>query len=137
MFNFQCSTTSMELEEHLKLKHYQEIWLQALLDETNFELQQLSGISGVIDEQDEFCHIPQGSMLDFLDSMSTEVFESQRERKTQEEFQARCQKLIYHRAWLQDLLQRIRRDLICAKIILKVILDSGNIDKKNSSKYIW
>ena len=43
MFDFQCSTTLVELEEHLKLRGYQEVWMRALLDETNDALEVYSG----------------------------------------------------------------------------------------------
>lgn len=117
MFDFQCSTTLVELEEHLKLRGYQEVWMRALLDETNFELDKLSKILVIPHEQEEFYHIPQGSILDFLDSISQESLESQKERKTPEELQDRYQKLIYHRTWLQDLLQKISRDIQATKIV--------------------
>lgn len=117
MFDFQCSTTLVELEEHLKLRGYQEVWMRALLDETNFELQQLSEILVIPNEQEKFSDIPQGSILDFLDSISQEALEFQKERKTPEELQVRYQKLIYHRTWLQDLLRKISWDIQATKIV--------------------
>lgn len=125
MFDFQCSTTLVELEEHLKLRHYQEVWMRALLDETNFELQELSEILVDPNEQEEFYHIPQGSILDFLDSISQEALESQKERKTPEELQLRYQKLIYHRTWLQDLLQKISWDIQAVKIVSNYTASKG------------
>ncbi|MGL5083577.1 MAG: hypothetical protein ACRC8A_19010 [Microcoleaceae cyanobacterium] len=117
MLDFQCSTMPLEFEEHLRLRNYQETWIQALFEETKFELEQLSRIPEMTLIPEEPWEIPQGSFLEFLDSMSQETIESQKERKTLAELQERYQKLLYHRVWLNRLLQQVHRDVKAATLV--------------------
>lgn len=109
---FECSSSPEEFQEYCQTRIYQEIWLTALLEEISIEMDYLSSALNISPEGKESePAIPQGSILDFIDSMSLEAIESRQIRTTPEELQQRYQKIKYYRVWLKYSLMRIQRDI--------------------------
>ena len=108
------SSTLAELEEHQAELEYKEACFAALLNEIQRELQVLN--------PDEFIELdldtPEenlaGSVSDFVADVY-DLYQAPIEFSPQEaspqEIQAHCDRLLYHAAWLKDLLQRTRREL--------------------------
>lgn len=127
---FECSSSIEEMQERQKRLQYRKDWLEALLAETQRELESITPpeeLAKIEQAESQQGKIPEYEVFEFLNRMAQVLLESIKKTwTTPEEIRERRQELLYHRKVFCSLLDETQRELdVLPEIIKKSVQEQG------------